>query len=131
MMMPRLDLPHKPKELEWEFDPADWIMSASWLGLIDHHMRVVRRYVDENQERWYLIFDTTLKRGYGDYEWVEAAQLENYARLVQRPDPQFIDAILQRTAMCRGLKYSIPDRLDCESLQRWIHTGCEAFRWCP
>jgi hypothetical protein len=116
---------------EWKYEIADWIMSPSWGFLIDHHMRITNRLVDVNSQRWYQILDTTLTRGEADYEWVVADAIEKNSRLVQRPDPRVVPAILQRTAQCKGLKYSIPERLDCESLQRWIHTGQEQYRWCP
>jgi hypothetical protein len=115
----------------WQYAAGDWILSPSWGGLIDHHMRITDRLVDANGHRWYQIFDTTLSRGVADYDWALADTLEKGSRLVQRPEPFALSAILWRAAQCRGLKYSIPERLDCESLQRWIHTGLEQYRWCP
>jgi hypothetical protein len=120
--------PHEPN---WKFLIGDWIMSPAWAGLIDHHMRVTNRLVDVNDQSWYQIFDTTLERGHADYEWVPAADLEKTSRIVQRPDQLSVPVILGRSPQCRGLKYSVPERLDCESLQRWIHTGKEEYRWCP
>lgn len=115
----------------WTHEVGDWIVSPSWGGLIDHHMRVIDRLTDINGQRWYRIFDTTLARGHADYEWVAADALERNSRIVQRPHPFFVLAILDRAAKCKGLKYSVSDRQDCESLQRWIHTGQEQYRWCP
>jgi hypothetical protein len=119
-------IPNQPK---WSFEVGDWITSSSWMGLIDHHMRVTQRLVDSNSVRWYQVFDTTVTRGYADYEWVLADKLESESRLVIRPYPEYIPAILHRAAHCQHLVYSVPARMDCESVQRWIQTGLEQFRW--
>ena len=55
---------------------------------------------------------------------------EKEPRLISRPHRDPVGARLQRTASRRGLKYSIPSRTGCESLQRCIHTGQEQFRRC-
>ena len=47
------------------------------------------------------------------------------------PHPGQIPAILERAALSRFLSYSLFARTDCESLQRWIHTGNEQDRWSP
>jgi hypothetical protein len=73
--------------------------------------------------------DATAARSFTDYDWILAEKLEGESRLVNRPDAQHVPAILARAAQCRYLPYSIPARTDCESLQRWIHTGLEQFRW--
>ena len=92
-------------------------------------MRIIDRLVDENLFRWYQIFDTTAARGFADYEWILADKLESESTLVNRSDWQHVPAMLVWAAQCRYLPYSIPARTDCESLQRWIHTGLEQFRW--
>ena len=52
----------------------------------------------------------------------------NRLTVQKAPTPEHAFAMLQRAAECRHVKYSIPERLDCESLQRWIHTGLEPCR---
>lgn len=116
-------------QVTWGYEPGDWILSPSWAGLIDHHMRITDRLIDANLVRWYQVFDTTVARGFADYEWILADRLETESKLVNRPDPQHVPTVLARAAQCRYLPYSIPARTDCESLQRWIHSGLEQFRW--
>ena len=94
-------------------------------SFIEHHMRVTGRFVYDGQ-RWYQIFDTTLTGGYADYDLVPADHFEKESRLVNRPDWDWVAAILERTAKCRYVPYSIPNRTDCESVQWWIHGG---HRW--
>ena len=101
----------------WKYDVGDWVLSPSWAGLIDHHMRITDQLVDANLVQWYQIFDTTASRGYADFEWMPADKLETESRLVSRPTPAHVPAILQRTLQCQYLIYSIPARTDCESLQ--------------
>jgi hypothetical protein len=115
----------------WKYLEGDWVMSPSWAGLVDHHLRITGRLIDGNWERWYQVFDTTLTRGYADYSWLRAGEFENESRLVNRPDWACVAGTLQRTAYCQNVPYSIPNRTDCESLQRWIHTGLEQYRWNP
>ena len=58
----------RAQQIVWKYEIAEWIRCATWAGLIDHHMRIIMRFVDAAHERWYLVFDTTLSRGYADYE---------------------------------------------------------------
>jgi hypothetical protein len=99
-------------------------------GFPDHHLRIIQQ-LHENGVRWYLIFDTSLTGRVSDYKWRLADDLESKSRLEKRPDPDDVEAILERTASCRYILYSLLARTDCESLQRWIHTGNEADRWSP
>src|SRR2546422_5937602 len=92
----------------WKYLEGDWVLSPSWAGLVDHHVRITDRHVDENWERWYKIFDTTLARGYADYSWVRAGDFEKESRLVNRPDWRCVGAILERAAQCQYVLYSIP-----------------------
>lgn len=120
-------------ESDWGFRIADWAQSTgvSYLFLINHHLRITARWMDEYGVRWYQIFDTTAKRGHADYEWVLATEIEKYCRLVKRPPAHAIPGILARTAQCRYVPYSIYNRQDCESIQRWIDTGEEKYRFSP
>lgn len=114
--------------IPWKYEAGDWVVEP---GLPDHHLRIVQPVLDANV-RWYLIFDTNLfTEGYGHYEWRGADELEWKSRLEARPHPDDVPAVLERTASCRFIKYSIFARTDCESLQRWIHSGEERDRWSP
>jgi hypothetical protein len=99
--------------------------------LINHHLRITARWTDENGKRWYQIFDTTAKRGHGDYEIISAAELEKHCRLFRRPSEAAIPGIVARVPFCRYVPYSIKNRQDCESIQRWIETGEEKYRFSP
>jgi hypothetical protein len=110
----------------WQYGLADWIVEP---GLIAHHIRIIQCFLDDNSVRWYLIFDTTLEDGHGDYKWRRANELESKSRLYKRPDPGQIPAILERASLCRYVDYSIFARTDCESIQGWIQTGNETDRW--
>jgi hypothetical protein len=120
-------------EGDWVFEIADWAESTgvSYLFLINHHLRITARWRDADGVRWYQIFDTTAKRGHGDYESVLATEIESHCRRVRRPPAHAISGILARTAQCRYVPYSIKDRQDCESIQRWIETGLEKYRFSP
>ena len=113
----------------FKYQPADWVKQY---GLPQHHLRIVSWIVDANGESWYLIFDTTLNRKCADYRWIRATELEDGSELVQRAENDIHACdILQRCERLRCVKYSIPQKLDCESLQRFIQTGREEDRWSP
>jgi hypothetical protein len=116
---------------DWIFEIADWIKStsASCLFLIDHHMRITARWKCEDGVRWYQIFDTTLERGFADYKWVLAAELEKHCQRFRRPPAYAIPGILARVPYCQNVPYSVKDCQDCESIQRWIETGQEKYRF--
>jgi hypothetical protein len=119
-----------PQEPPRWFKDADWIKTSSWLGAIEHHMRIVdyRNF----WKREYLVFHTTPTVGYAHYEWVSADELERNAIWVNGAvDAAHASLILQRAFNSWGLEYSVPKRQDCESLQRWIQTGDENYRWSP
>ncbi len=117
-----------PTVRDWKYEVADWVVEP---GLPDHHSRIIQRHVDPNSVRWYSIFDTRLAQGHSDYSLRRADELDANSRLESRPHPADVGAILQRTESCRYLAYSLFARTDCESLQRWIHTGDENARWSP
>lgn len=110
----------------WNYEAGDWVVE---LGLPDHHLRIVRQFFDASAVRWYRIFDTSLRGGYGDYGWRQADELESKSRLKARPEPDQVPAILERTERCRFVEWSILARTECESIQGWIHTGNESDRW--
>jgi len=120
--------------IEWKYEVGDWVVEP---GLPNHHLRVVRHFVnlgplDFRPVRWYGIFDTNLlERGGGDYSWRLADELEHTSFLNARPAPGQVPEILKRTEQCRHLPWSIMNRTDCESIQRWIHSGDENDRWSP
>jgi len=119
-----------PQEPPRRFKNADWVKCPTWFGAVEHHMRIVdyRSY----DEREYLIFHTTPAVGYAHYEWISADKLERTAIWVNGAvDAAHAPLILQRTFNSWGLKYSVQNRQDCESLQRWIQTGDENYRWSP
>lgn len=110
----------------WKFGPGDWVVEP---GLPNHHLRIVERHL-ENNVRWYKIFDTRMN-DVGEYRWRQANELESKSFLYASPTPDQIPAILERTESCRGIEWSAWVRTDCESIQRWIHTGNENDRWSP
>jgi hypothetical protein len=110
----------------WQYGLADWVVEP---GLITHHLRITQCFLDGNSVRWYLIFDTTLEEGRGDYRWRRADELESKSQLYKRPNSSQILAILERASLCRYVDYSIFARTDCESIQGWIHTGNGTDRW--
>lgn len=112
----------------WKYQTADWVVEP---GLPDHHLRIIQQHVDPNSIGWYSIFDTRLAQGHSDYSLRRADELEATSRLESRPHSADVGAILQRTASCHFVAYSLFARTDCESLQRWIHTGEENARWSP
>jgi len=113
----------------FKYQSADWVRQY---GLPQHHLRIISLYVDVNGQRWYWIFDTTLNRKYADYRWIGASELEAGSELVLPADNDMHAwYILQRCERLRCVKYSIPQKLDCESLQRFIQTGREDDRWSP
>lgn len=119
-------------EALWTYRKADWVVERGLL--VDHHLRIIDTHISPTAQRFYLIFDTTtFNRGYADYEWRLADELEKHSDLVRRADSEeHAQAILQLCANVRYLPYSIFQRQDCESLQRWIHTGGrEEYRWSP
>lgn len=111
----------------FKYQSTDWVKQY---GLPQHHLRIISLRVDAEGQRWYWIFDTTLTRKFADYRWIRATELEARSELVQRAEST-VRAwdILQRCERLRCLKYSIPQKQDCESLQRFIQTGREADRW--
>src|SRR5258706_236255 len=110
----------------FRYQPADWVRRY---GIPQHHLRIVA-CVNSQGQRWYQIFDTTLTRSHANYEWILADVLEANSELVKRADnPVHAWQILQRCQANCCLKYSIPQRQDCESLQRFLHTGREEDRW--
>ena len=112
----------------WKYAVADWVVEP---GIPDHHLRIVGQFVDSASIRWYRIFDTSMTEVHSDYKLRRADDLEPKSRLEARPLPADVAAILQRTEHCRFVRYSIFARTDCESLQRWIHSGNESARWSP
>ena len=113
----------------FKYQVADWVKQY---GLPQHHLRIVLTHVDANFQRWYRIFDTTLGRTQADYGWILADVLESNSALVERAKSQaHALEILGRCQANCCLKYSIPRRQDCESLQRFIQTGREDDRWSP
>src|SRR5260370_11252833 len=106
----------------WKYQSGDWVVEP---GLPDHHLRIVQEVLDANNVRWYSIFDTSLGDGYAEYRWRQANELESKSRLKARPEPDEVAAILERTAFCRGIGWSLLARTDCESIQGWIHSGSE------
>jgi hypothetical protein len=112
----------------WKYESGDWVVEP---GLPDHHLRIVQQFLDAQNVRWYGIFDTSLRENYGDYRWRQANELEPKSRLKARPEPDQVPAILERTAFCRGIEWSMLARTDCESIQGWIHSGNENDRWSP
>lgn len=119
---------NEPLVQDWKYEAADWVVEP---GLPIHHLRIIQRLVDSNSIRWYSIFDTGLAQGQSDYSFRLADKLEANSRLESRPHSCDVGAILQRTEFCRFCEYSFFDRTDCESLQRWIHSGDESDRWSP
>jgi hypothetical protein len=112
----------------WKYNVADWVKEK---GLIPHHLRIISRYV-ENGRRRYRTFDTTLNRGYADYDSVSAAALEANSEIVMSAENVgHAAAILYGCESLRWLPYSIPQRQDCESLQRYLQAFREADRWSP
>jgi hypothetical protein len=108
---------------------GDWVQKN---GLPNHHLRITDIIGGAYGPRWYQVFDTTLSRGEANYEWVPADDLERNSTLVARAEnAAHARAILWRCQATCGLKYSIPRQQDCESLQRFIHTGREQDRWSP
>ena len=105
---------NEPMVQDWKYKAADWVVEPS---LPDHHLRIIAQFVDPNLRRWYRIFDTRLTQVHSDYSFRLADELDANSRLEARPHPDDVEAILQRTKSCRFLKYSIPARTDCESLQ--------------
>jgi len=114
----------------FKFQVGDWVKEN---GLPQHHLRVTSVGFDMNAGLpIYQVFDTTLRRGHADYEWRWAHPFEANSILVQRANgPLHVQQILGRCQNFCCLKYSIPQRQDCESIQRFIHTGREADRWSP
>ena len=112
----------------WKYQAGDWVVEP---GFPDHHLRIIEQHWDREGVRWYVIFDTSLTGQYSDYKWCPANELESQSRFEARPHPNDVPAIRQRTESCRYILYSLLARTDCESLQRWIHTGAEDDRWSP
>jgi hypothetical protein len=112
---------------QWKYGQADWVVES---GFPDHHLRIIRQLFQDGV-RWYLVFNTSLAGRFSDYKWRRASELESKSRLEKRPDANDVEAILKRAASCRYILYSLLARTDCESLQRWIHTGDEGDRWSP
>jgi hypothetical protein len=112
----------------WKYQSGEWVVEP---GLPDHHLRIVQQVLDANDVRWYSIFDTSLRDSYGDYRRRQANELEPKSRLKSRPEPEEVPAVLERTAFCRGIEWSVLAQTDCESLQGWIHSGNENDRWSP
>ena len=114
----------------FKYAVADWVKEY---GLPQHHLRIIdHRVVHDGFQlvRQYLIFDTTLRRGHADYEWVAADRLEANSELVEHTDDLVkMHEILTMCQRCRYVRYSILKRLDCESLQRYIQTLDEAQRY--
>ena len=114
----------------FRYRAADWVKRN---GLPTHHLRIISPHVNPwDGQCWYCIFDTTLSRRYADYSWVLADILERGSEIVMHAEND-IHAydILQLCERLRFLSYSIPQRQDCESLQRFIQAGREADRWSP
>ena len=111
----------------WKFEIADWVMEP---GLPNHHLRIIHRFLDASGVRWYIIHDTHLL-DVSDYRYRQADELEPKSNLYARPHPDHVQAILERAELCRGIEWSALARTDCESIQRWIHTGNEGDRWSP
>ena len=110
----------------FRYFPADWVKQY---GLPQHHLRVISAHVDANAQRWYWIFDTTLARGYADFCWMSADQLEAGSELVERAQNELHAwEIIKRCESLRYTPYSIPQRQDCESLQGFAQYGCEQQR---
>jgi len=112
----------------WKYESGDWVEEP---GLPDHHLRIVQQVLDANNVRWYSIFDTSFGDGYAEYRWRPANELESKSRLKARPEPDEVPAVLERTAFCRGIGWSLLARTDCESIQGWIQSGSENDRWSP
>lgn len=113
--------------MDFKYSAADWVKQ---FGLPQHHLRIIFHHVDSASQRWYQIFDTTLRRGHADYDWTPADVLEANSELVMSAEnSDHARAILQRCANLQGLSYSIPQRQDCESLQGYIQTAREQDRW--
>jgi hypothetical protein len=112
---------------KFKYETADWVKQY---GFPQHHLRIISRHVDVDGKRWYWRFDTTLSRSHADYSWIAADELEANSELVMRAQ-HGIHAweILQRCEKLCCLKYSIPQRQDCESLQRFIQFGNENDRF--
>lgn len=111
----------------WKYQSGDWVVET---GLPDHHLRIIHRFSDANVVRWYIIFDTRLL-DVCEYKYRHADELEPKSVLRARPHPDQVQAILARAEFCRGIGWSMWARTDCESIQRWIHTGNESDRWSP
>lgn len=117
------ELPH------FKYQDGDWVKEY---GIPEHHLRIIIFVEMEDGGRWYMTYDTTLQQGYSEYKWRWADELEAKSELVQHADgPAHLQLILARCLATWHLKYSIPARLDCESLQRFIQTGQEEDRWSP
>ncbi len=119
-------------DIQFKYAVADWVRDR---GMPQHHLRIIDRKVETDGFcifRWYYIFDTTLSRGYADYSWVRADALESNSDLVERThDLVKIHDILTMCQRCQYVRYSILQRLDCESLQRYIQTFDESQRYSP
>jgi hypothetical protein len=112
----------------FKYGRADWVKER---GFPEHHLRIIRTHTNPDGQRWYLIWDTTLQRGYADYDWREADQLETKSELVKSADSDAHASLI--LGWCQQLTrtpYSIPQRLDCESLQRYVQSAREED-WSP
>lgn len=113
----------------YEYRVGDWVKKKS---VPNHHLLIVEAGPDMCGHPSYQIFDTKVDRGHADFDCVLADELEANSELVLHADsPEHVRAILQRCQELCCRDYSILKRQDCESLQRYIHTGQEADRWSP
>jgi hypothetical protein len=113
----------------FKYQAGDWVRQN---GIPQHHLRIVSCIPGVEDIHYYEVFDTTLECGYADYSVRQADLLEANSELVERAEnDQHVALILARCKLLRHIKYSVPQRLDCESLQRLIQTGKEEDRWSP
>ena len=92
-------------------------------GFPDHHLRIIGQRYGDNGIRWSLIFDTSARKRLSDHKWRCADELETQVKIGEETHPDDIPAIFERTGSCCYVLYSLLERTDCESIQRWIHTG--------
>jgi hypothetical protein len=112
--------PEMPK-----FGAGDWLVKK---GIPDHHLRVIEPHTDHLGNRFYLVFETSLRDKLSGFRYRNAEQLESTATWKMGAGND-LDGILDRARRACGIEYSILAHTDCESLQRWIQTGKEEDRW--
>ena len=129
-------------QCEWKYEVGDRTLEP---GLFDHYRTIVGsqvfylrydahgqafyeatpRFWGEPGQAFYLTFDTSLRRGYPAYTWVDAAEFEKKSNLDFRPPAELVPTVLAKAGLCvqMRLPYSVPKQTDCDSLTRWLYTN--------